>query len=127
MLIQPSDVSSYSVYDQVKNRPEQLLVQDILEAEAEAARLTGHPFTDPMYTPLPEKAKLAIVKLAQYFALLNQNEAAASAYQSEKIGDYTYTVAAEGGIQKPAVYHLLSDYITPGYSSVSSSVKVRTL
>ncbi|WP_080262635.1 DUF3199 family protein, partial [Bacillus subtilis] len=37
MLIEPTDVASYSVYDRVKNRPEELLAQDIIEAEAEAA------------------------------------------------------------------------------------------
>jgi len=127
MLIQPSDVVSYSVYDQVKNRPEPLLIQDILEAEAEAARMAGHSFTDPVYSPLPEKIKLALLKLSQYFALINQNEAAASAYQSEKIGDYSYTVAGEGGIRKPAVRHLLCEYIAPGYSPVSANAKVRPL
>ena len=34
MLIEPTDVASYSVYDRVKNRPEELLAQDIIEAEA---------------------------------------------------------------------------------------------
>lgn len=41
MLIEPTDVASYSVYDRVKNRPEELLAQDIIEAEAEAALITA--------------------------------------------------------------------------------------
>ncbi|PAD65335.1 hypothetical protein CHH79_02980, partial [Bacillus siamensis] len=43
------------------------------------------------------------------------------------IGDYSYTVSGEGGIRKPAVYHLLCEYIAPGYSPVSISAKVRPL
>lgn len=86
MLIEPTDIVSYSVYDQVKNRPEELLAQDIIEAESEGALITGHSFTDSVYDPLPEKAKLALLKLAQYFALVNCDESAASSYQSEKMG-----------------------------------------
>lgn len=66
MLIEPTDVASYSVYDRVKNRPEELLAQDIIEAEAEAALITGHRFEDSLYDPLPGKVKLALVKLASY-------------------------------------------------------------
>lgn len=86
MLIEPTDVASYSVYDRVKNRPEELLAQDIIEAEAEAALITGHRFEDSLYDPLPGKVKLALVKLAQYFALVNSDESASSSYQSEKMG-----------------------------------------
>lgn len=86
MLIEPTDVASYSVYDRVKNRPEELLAQDIIEAEAEAALITGHRFEDSLYDPLPGKVKLALVKLAQYFALVNSDESASSSYQYEKMG-----------------------------------------
>lgn len=84
MLIEPTDVASYSVFEQVHNRPEHLLTQDIIEAEAEAARITGHHFTDAVYVPLPDKARLALLKLAQYFALVNSDETSVSSYQSEK-------------------------------------------
>lgn len=120
MLIEPTDVASYSVYDRVKNRPEELLAQDIIEAEAEAALITGHCFEDSVYDPLPDKAKLALLKLAQYFALVNSDESASSSYQSEKMGDYSYTVSGEGGIQRPEVYHLLEEFIIPGYVPESS-------
>ncbi|MBL6007934.1 DUF3199 domain-containing protein [Bacillus halotolerans] len=127
MLIEPTDVAAYSVYDQVKNRPEELLAQDIIEAESEAALITGHSFTDSIYDPLPEKAKLALLKLAQYFALVNSDESAASSYQSEKMGDYSYTVSGEAGIQKPDVYHLLEEFIAPDYVPESARLKVRSL
>ncbi|XWU17245.1 protein YqbG [Bacillus subtilis] len=127
MLIEPTDVASYSVYDRVKNRPEELLAQDIIEAEAEAALITGHRFEDSLYDPLPGKVKLALVKLAQYFALINSDESASSSYQSEKMGDYSYTVSGEGGIQRPEVYHLLEEFIKPGYVPESSRLKVRSL
>ncbi|MCG8395617.1 DUF3199 family protein [Bacillus atrophaeus] len=127
MLIEPTDVASYSVYDRVKNRPEELLVQDIIEAEAGAALITGHRFEDSIYDPLPDKAKLALLKLAQYFALVNSDESASSSYQSEKMGDYSYTVSENVGIQRPEVYHLLEEFITPGSFLESSRLKVRSL
>ncbi|ADP31746.1 DUF3199 family protein [Bacillus atrophaeus] len=127
MLIEPTDVASYSVFEQVHNRPEHLLTQDIIEAEAEAARITGHHFTDAVYVPLPDKARLALLKLAQYFALVNSDETSVSSYQSEKMGDYSYTISTNGGIQKPDVYNLLQEYIAAGYSPASSKLKVRTL
>lgn len=46
MLITPDDIIQYSVIEAVKNRPQELLRQDILEAEAEAEQITGHRFTD---------------------------------------------------------------------------------
>ncbi|MBU5264476.1 protein YqbG [Bacillus atrophaeus] len=127
MLIEPTDVASYSVFEQVQNRPAHLLTQDIIEAEAEAARITGHHFTDAVYVPLPDKARLALLKLAQYFALVNSDETSVSSYQSEKMGDYSYTISTNGGIQKPDVYNLLQEYIAAGYSPASSKLKVRTL
>ena len=41
MLITPDDIIQYSVIEAVKNRPQELLRQDILEAEAEAEQITG--------------------------------------------------------------------------------------
>ncbi|WP_029878482.1 protein YqbG, partial [Bacillus subtilis] len=88
---------------------------------------TGHRFEDSLYDPLPGKVKLALLKLAQYFALVNSDESASSSYQSEKMGDYSYTVSGEGGIQRPEVYHLLEEFIKPGYVPESSRLKVRSL
>lgn len=70
MLITPDEVIAYSVFDTVKARPEDLLQHDILEAETEIQSIVGHDFSGEKYQPLPEKVKLALLKLAQYFALI---------------------------------------------------------
>ncbi|MCY9219092.1 DUF3199 family protein, partial [Bacillus haynesii] len=56
----------YSVFDTVKARSENLLQHDILEAETEIQSIVGHNFSDEKYQPLPEKVKLALLKMAQY-------------------------------------------------------------
>jgi len=113
MLITPADLIAYTVFDVVKERPEPLLQQDILEAEVEIERIVGHDFSS--YNPLPDKAKLALLKMAQFFALINSDESITKGIKSEKIGDYSYTLSDGQSIKKPDVYHLLKEYIIPGY------------
>jgi len=113
MLITPSDLKAYSVFDVVKERPDELLEQDILEAEVEIESIVGHDFSE--YDPLPEKAKLALLKMAQFFALINSDESKIKGIKSEKIGDYSYTLSDGQSIKKPDVYNLLKEYISPGY------------
>ncbi|AOP14472.1 uncharacterized protein BL1202_01524 [Bacillus licheniformis] len=122
MLITPDDIIQYSVIEAVKNRPQELLRQDILEAEAEAVQITGHRFTDEKYDPLPEKARLALLQLAQYFALKNGDESLLKGYKSEKLGDYSYTLSRSGGLVKPDVYKLLEEFILD-YESVRFKVR----
>lgn len=44
MLITPADLKAYSVFDSVKDRPDVLLTQDIIEAVAEISLEVGHDF-----------------------------------------------------------------------------------
>jgi len=111
MLITPDEVIAYSVFDTVKARPEDLLQHDILEAETEIQSIVGHNFSDEKYQPLPEKVKLALLKMAQYFALINSDESIVKGYKSEKIGDYSYTLGDGQTIQKPEVENLLKDFV----------------
>ncbi|WP_203363080.1 DUF3199 family protein [Bacillus sp. REN10] len=111
MLITPDDVISYSVFEQVKSRDTKLLEQDILEAEIEVRRIAGHDFSAPEYTPLPAEVKLALQKLAQYYALVNSDESLSKGIKSEKIGDYSYTASEGSGNAKPDVSALLSAFI----------------
>lgn len=111
MLITPDEVIAYSVFDTVKARPEELLQHDILEAETEIQSIVGHNFSDEKYQPLPEKVKLALLKMAQYFALINSDESIVKGYKSEKIGDYSYTLGDGQTIQKPEVENLLKDFV----------------
>lgn len=109
MLITPSDLKSYSDFGAVKERSDEKLEKDILEAEVEIESIVGHDFSD--YDPLPEKAKLAILKMAQFYALINSDESIVKGYKSEKIGDYSYTLADGNSIRKPDVNNLLKNYI----------------
>lgn len=45
MLISPEDVRAYTVFESVKNRSDELLESDIIEAEAEVFKIAGHDFT----------------------------------------------------------------------------------
>lgn len=126
MLISPEDVRAYTVFESVKNRSDELLKSDIIEAEAEVFKIAGHDFTSEKYQPLPEKAKIALIKMAQFFALINGDESIIKGYKSEKIGDYSYTLADGNAVSKPDVYNLLIDFIEPGKPPEDpGSVKLR--
>lgn len=124
MLITPSDLKAYSVFDVVKERPDELLEQDILEAEVEIESIVGHDFSQ--YNQLPDKAKLALLKMAQFFALINSDESITKGIKSEKIGDYSYTLSDGQGIKKPDVYNLLKEYIEPSQIG-SVNLRMRAL
>lgn len=124
MLITPDEIIQYSVFEAVKNRPPELLRRDILEAEADVQQMTGHRFTNEKYHPFPEKARLALLQLAQYYALKNGDESLLKGYKSEKLGDYSYTLSDGGGIVKPDVYKLLEEYIL---DYESARLKVRAI
>lgn len=126
MLISPEDVRAYTVFESVKNRSAELLESDIIEAEAEVFKIVGHDFTHEKYQPLPEKAKIALIKMAQFFALINGDESIIKGYKSEKIGDYSYTLADGNAVTKPDVYNLLIDFIEPiDPPEDSASVRMR--
>ncbi|MCM3239055.1 DUF3199 family protein [Heyndrickxia oleronia] len=111
MLITSSDLKSYTEFESIKVRADDKLEKDILEAEVEIESIVGHDFSEPQYNPLPEKAKLALLKMAQFFALINSDESIMKGYKSEKIGDYSYTLADGNSIRKPDVLSLLKGYI----------------
>jgi len=126
MLITPSDLKAYSVFDVVKERPDELLEQDILEAEVEIESIVGHDFSE--YDTLPEKAKLALLKMSQFFALINSDESITKGIKSEKIGDYSYTLSDGQSIKKPDVYNLLKEYIKTEPSRIGSvNLRMRAL
>ncbi|TES56182.1 DUF3199 family protein [Halalkalibacterium halodurans] len=110
-LITPQDVKDYTTFPIVKNRPDKLLEDDILEAEIEIESVTGHRFTDPEFNPLPRPVKLAAIKLAQFYAVLNSDEDRARGVKQERFENYSYTFADGQNIQKPDIGFLLAKYI----------------
>lgn len=127
MIISAEEVQAYSVFDRVKSRSVERLTADIVEAEAAVFQIVGHDFTNEKYQPLPEKARIALLKMAQYFAMLNDDESMIKGFTSEKMGDYSYAKAADQVKGKPNVYALLVDYIEPSLTDGSAKLKVRSL
>ena len=125
MLITSEELVNYTAFDQVKNREGDLLELDILEAEVEIKIIVGHDFTDEAYQPLPPAARLAILKLAQYFALVNSDESLTKGIKSEKIGDYSYTVSEGSGNTMPDVSNLLKPFIKKEEPADPGNVRLR--
>ncbi|AGK52029.1 protein YqbG [Bacillus sp. 1NLA3E] len=115
--ITAADVIGYTVFDKVKQRPPTLLEMDIIEADQEIKSIVGHTFNgvdtegNPLYPALPPEVEIAYLKMAQFFALINSDESITKGYQSERIGDYSYTLANGQTVRKPDVFDLLSAYI----------------
>lgn len=117
--ITPEQVIEYTVFDKVKQRAQGLLEKDIIEAEQEIKSIVGHTFDGvdadgiPLYPTLPAEVEIAYLKMAQFFALINSDESITKGYQSERIGDYSYTLASGQTVRKPDVFDLLSAYVKP--------------
>ncbi len=108
MSITPEELKSYSTFEAVRNRPEDQLKMDILEAEAYVQKKIAKPLED--YEPFPDKLKLALLKVGQFFALVNGDESIVKGYKSEKIGDYSYTLGDGSALNMPDVSGLLDDF-----------------
>ncbi|MCY8413192.1 DUF3199 family protein [Bacillus spizizenii] len=130
LLITPDELKSYSVFESVKTRPDELLKQDILEATADIILKVGHDFSDAEYIPLPETVRLALLKLSQFYALINGDESIIKGYTTEKIGDYFYTLGDGSSLQKPDVYALIKDYVKPAdpdLEGIEAKVRMRSI
>ncbi|PIC72527.1 DUF3199 family protein [Sporosarcina sp. P17b] len=125
MIITPQDLKDYSAFEAVKERADNLLKFDILEAEANVQKQVEKPLAD--YVPLPAEIRLAILKVSQYFALINSDESISKGYKSEKIGDYSYTIGDGSSLTLPDVSVLLEDYAKVGESKTGFFMRVRPL
>lgn len=109
MSITPAELKAYSVFEDVIDRADDLLIMDILEAETYIQKQIELPLSE--YVPLPNKLRLALLKVAQFFALINSDESITKGYKSEKIGDYSYTLSDGSTMSIPDVLDLLDDYV----------------
>lgn len=126
MSITPSDLKSYSVFEDVIEREDDLLKMDILEAETYIESKIEKPIKE--HDPLPEKLKLALLKVSQFFALINSDESMAKGYKSEKIGDYSYTLQDGSKMTMPDISDLISDFIDKeGPSDGNVFLRIRSL
>lgn len=110
-LITPQKVIDYTEFDDVKERAPNKLESDILQAQIELFAKVGHRFEAPEYNPLPAEVELALIKLAEYYALVNSDESITKGYSSERIGDYSYTLANGTTIHRPNIDLLIAEYV----------------
>jgi hypothetical protein len=109
MPISPADLKEYSTFEAVQIRPDPQLKMDILEAKTYINGLIEPPLSE--YQELPAELELAMLKVAQFYALVNGDESIVKGYKSEKIGDYSYTLADGSSMTMPDVSGLLADFI----------------
>lgn len=126
-LVTPQEVRDYTAFAVVKNRTDDQLEFDILQAENEIFNYCGHNFSDPGYDPIPPKVKLAAIKLTEYYALTNSDAARLKGYKSESIGDYSYTVAGSDEVQRISLGSLLSEYINPSKGKAGILFRMRSV
>lgn len=126
-LITPTQVINYSEFDAVKARLPAKLQSDILQAEIEIFNKAGHKFTDSIYNPLPAEVELALIKLTEYYALVNSDESIAKGYTSERLGDYSYTLSDGTNISKPSIDLLIADYVVKTAPKRPVSFRMRAL
>jgi len=109
MSITPDALKSYSTFEAVQNRPDPQLKMDILEAVTYVNKKIEKPLSE--YTELPDELELALLKVAQFYALVNGDESIVKGYKSEKIGDYSYTLSDGSSLSMPDVSSLLDDFM----------------
>ena len=126
-LITPEQVVEYTAFDSVKARPSQKLASDILQAETELFSKAGHRFDAPKYNSLPDEIVLALIKLSEYYALVNSDESLAKGYTSERLSDYSYTLSDGRTVSKPAIDLLIAGHIMKAVPKRPVSFKVRAL
>lgn len=126
-LITPEQVSAYTEFETVKNRDPEKLASDILQSEIEVFSKAGHRFDTPAYVPLAAEVQLALIKLAEYYALVNSDESIAKGYTSERLSDYSYTLSDGRTVIKPAIDLLIAEYVIKPAPKRPVSFKMRTL
>lgn len=126
-LITPEQVVAYTDFESVKARAPSKLASDILQAETELFTKAGHCFDVPAYIPLPAPVELALIKMTEYYALINSDESIAKGYISERLGDYSYTLPDGRTISKPAIDLLIAEYVQKPAPKRPVSFKMRAL
>ncbi|MFI8709946.1 DUF3199 family protein [Bacillus sp. NPDC077411] len=124
-LITPAQLIDYTMFDEVKERDPKLLQMDIVEAQNDIFEDTSVDFDDKeKYPTIPEVVEIACLKLAQYYALTNSDEAAHEQVQSQRIGNYSEQTT---GYVKPNVSRLLSKWIKDKKRSGTTQLRMRSI
>ncbi|MBC1209475.1 protein YqbG [Listeria booriae] len=111
--ITPQELKSYSEFEAVKERSDDSLSLDIIEAESDLESTLRQPISEVLDVDekLPEKLRIALLKLAQFFALINSDDSIQKGYTSEKMSDYSYTIGSGDSLKKPDISGLINGFI----------------
>ncbi|KIQ88496.1 hypothetical protein RW25_07165 [Bacillus sp. L_1B0_8] len=124
-IITPEQLIDYTEFDEVKQRNPKLLRMDIVEAQIDIFSLTFVDFQDKEKFPgIPEEVEIACLKLAQYYALVNSDEASVEGVQSQRMGNYSEQTT---GYVKPNVKKLLNEWILEKKRNGTVSLRLRSL
>lgn len=109
--ISPADLKTYTVFQKVKDRLDPNLTNDIVEAEADLETQLGKGIEETLDgAELPAVIKIALLKTAEFYALINSDESRVKGIKSESLGDYSYTLSDGVTLTKPDVSNLIRKY-----------------
>lgn len=109
--ITPADLKAYTVFQKVKDRLDPNLTNDIVEAEADLETQLGKGIEETLDgSTLPAVIKIALLKTAEFYALINSDESRVKGIKSESLGDYSYTLSDGVTLTKPDVSNLIRKY-----------------
>ncbi|MBC1233156.1 DUF3199 family protein [Listeria booriae] len=111
--ITPKELKTYSEFESVQERSDESLLLDIIEAESDLESTLRQPISEVLDVDekLPEKLRIALLKLAQFFALINSDDSIQKGYTSEKMSDYSYTIGSGDSLKKPDISGLINGFI----------------
>lgn len=111
--ITPKELKTYSEFESVQERSDESLLLDIIEAESDLESTLRQPISEVLDVDgkLPEKLRIALLKLAQFFALINSDDSIQKGYTSEKMSDYSYTIGSGDSLKKPDIAGLINGFI----------------
>lgn len=94
--IVPDDVRGYTDSEKVKARSNLQLEFDISRAENYVISYTNNRFNTDEYTEkIPDDIRMALILLAEAYALKSVNASAVVSIKSETFDDYSYTIDTE--------------------------------
>lgn len=115
MLITPKDIRDYTSFNDVRRRTDYQLEFDIVLAEQEVFSYVGHKFTDEQYATLPVEVTVALVRLAEYNALVNSDESITKGYKSINLaGELQYQLPDGDPVNKSMIFISLKEHMDSG-------------
>jgi len=127
--VTPQDVKEYSIHTEVQNRTDARLAVDIVRAEQQVIAYTRNNFST--FTVIPENVRLAVILIAERFALnaeVSAQNGRGGNFKSEKFDDYSYTIRdRDSELEGIDLGPLLDDYIIGSPAGADVFLRMRKL